>query len=193
MGAIHVLGEVEWISDYSFTKAMEYRLASEGQLSAIAASAAPVQSLLLWGGTDGESGPRLKPAFIVDAPPSLPEQSGPWTIRGRDAEGRVLFSLPFAMPEIADADAGVGGFAYTLPIRPRWEDLASITLSGPGGMAVLDESTDRPMSIYRDHDGKVRAILHGDPVQADGATSGLAGVPLDVVTSRGIPSAGAWR
>jgi len=159
----------------------------------LAASSRPVQSLLLWGGADSETGAYLEPVFVVDAPPSLPEQSGPWTIKGRDASGRTLFSLPFAMPEIADAGEGAGSFAYTLPVRSGWETLASITLSGPGGTATLDESTDRPMSIYRDEDGKVRAILHGDPVQAYGATSGLADVPLHVVTSRGIPSLDAWR
>lgn len=106
----------------------------------------------------------------------------------------MLFSLSFAMPEIADAGEGAGGFAYTLPIRSGWEALASVTLSGPGGTATLDESTDRPMSIYRDGDGKVRAILQGDPVQADGTAGGLLPVvALNLVTSRGIPSLEAWQ
>ena len=183
-------GGVAGISEYHFTKALENRLHTG---SRVAITSSPVQSLLLWGGTDGESGPHLEPAFIVDAPPSLPESDGPWTIEGRDAGGRVLFTLPFAMPEIADAGEGAGGFAYTLPVRPGWQALASVTLSGPGGTATLDESTDRPMSIYRDGDGKVRAILQGDPVQANGAPGQLAGVALDVVTSRGIPSPAAWR
>ena len=178
-----------WISDYHFGKALGYRSRTE---AATASSSSPVRSLLLWGGTDS-TGARLEPAFVVDAPPSLPESDGPWTIEGRDAGGRVLFTLPFAMPEIADAGEGAGGFAYTLPVRPGWQALASVTLSGPGGTATLDESTDRPMSIYRDGDGKVRAILQGDPVQANGAPGQLAGVALDVVTSRGIPSFEAWR
>ncbi|MYG37036.1 MAG: hypothetical protein F4205_16285 [Gemmatimonadetes bacterium] len=180
-----------WISDYHYKKALSHRQ-REHQRSTTTA-AAPVRSLLLWGGTDAEKGPHLGPAFVVDAPPSPPEQPGPWTIKGRDASGQTLFSLPFAMPEIADGGEGAGGFAYTLPVRSGWDTLASITLSGPDGTATLDESTDRPMSIWRDRDGKVRAILHGDPVQADGVTSGLADVPLDVVTSRGIPSTADWR
>ncbi|MDE2882482.1 MAG: hypothetical protein OXP70_11545 [Acidobacteriota bacterium] len=157
-----------WISDYHFTKALEYRLQTENS-AATAVPRSPVQSLLLWGGADSRGTPYLEPAFVVNAPPSLPESDGLWTIEGRDAGGRVLFSLSFARPEIADAGAAAGGFAYTLPVRPGWEDLASVTLSGPGGRTVLDADTDRPLSIYRAGDGKVRAILQGDPAQADGA------------------------
>ena len=187
-------GATSWISDYHFNKALEYRLQKEGGTATqMAAFRAPVQSLLLWGGTGPGTGAYLEPAFVVDAPLSLPEQSGPWTLEGRDAGGAVLFSLSFAMPEIADADGAAGSFAYTLPVQSGWEHLASITLTGPGGTTTLDGSTDQPVSIYRDGDGKVRAILHGDPVQADGASGSLADVALDVVTSRGIPSPAAWR
>ncbi len=184
-----------WISDYHFNNALENRLQKEGGAATrMAAFRAPVRSLLLWGGTGAGTGAAyLEPAFVVDAPPSLPEQSGPWTLEGRDAGGAVLFSLSFAMPEIADAGEGAGSFAYTLPVRSGWEALASVTLSGPGGLAILDGSTDRPVSIYRDGDGKVRAILHGDPVQADGGPGRLVGGPtLDVVTSWGIPPIAAW-
>ena len=178
-----------WISDYHFGNALRHRQRVE-----TAARAHHTSAMLLWGGNDAETGAYLEPAFIVDAPPWLPEQSGPWTIEGRDTGGRMLFSLPFAMPEIADANEGAGSFAYTLPVRPGWENLASVTLSGPGGTATLDSSTNRPMSIWRERDGTVRAILSGDPVQADGGLGGpLAGVALDVLTSRGIPSPAIWR
>ncbi|MDE2980829.1 MAG: hypothetical protein OXU74_06505 [Gemmatimonadota bacterium] len=188
-------GTTGWISDYHFSRSFDFRIQNDGAGSPLVAlSQSPVRSLLLWGGFDTGAGAYLEPVFVVDAPPSLPEQSGPWTIEGRDTGGRVLFTLPFAMPEIADAGQDAGSFAYTLPVRPGLENLASVTLSGPGGTATLDESTDRPMSIYRDVEGKVRAILQGDPVQADGGLGGpLAGVALDVVTSRGIPSPAAWR
>ncbi len=179
-----------WISPYHFTKALQYRLSG---VVTVSARRDPVPSLLLWGGTDAEKVPHLEPVFVVDAPPLLPDARGPWTIEGRDAGGAVLFSLAFDMPEIADAGEGAGSFAYTLPVRPGWEALASVTLSGPGGAAILDGSTDRPVSIYRDGDGGVRAILQGDPVQADGVSGALADVALDVVTSRGIPSPAAWR
>ncbi len=152
----------EWISPYHFTKALEYRVWEGPAASRVAA--APVQSLLLWGGADSTGTPYLEPVFVVAAPPSLPDAHGPWTIEGRDADGAMLFALPFAMPEIADAGEGAGGFAFVLPTGRGWEALASVTLSGPGGTAALDADTDRTMSIWRDRDGQVRAILRGPAV-----------------------------
>ena len=71
------------------------------------------------------------------------------------------------MPDVADGD-GSSSFVFVLPIQPGWEgSLASITLSGPGGSATLDESTDRPMSILRDpRTGRVRGFLSGLPPEA---------------------------
>lgn len=50
---------------------------------------------LLWGGANSTGTPCLDPALVVDVSPSLPEQSGPWTLEGQDTGGRVLFTLPF--------------------------------------------------------------------------------------------------
>lgn len=177
-----------WIGDYHFTKALRYRLEEETESTLTPET----RTLLLWGGDSDSAGPRLEPAFVVDAAPVLPESAGGYTLTGRDAGGRELFSLPFAMPEIADAEEAAGGFAYTLPIRSGWEALASVTLTAPDGRTdVLDGATERPMSIWHDRRGQVRAILRGDPVQpaqADGAIAGPTGAALDVWTSRGIPS-----
>ncbi len=62
-------------------------------------------------------------------PPGIPDVMSycgnpEWSIEGRDADGTVLFTLPFAMPPVADAEEGAGGFAFTLPVRPGWEALA---------------------------------------------------------------------
>ncbi len=115
-----------------------------------------------------------------------------WSIEGRDAGGTVLFTLPFAMPPVADAEEGAGGFAFTLPVRPGWEALA-LTLSGPDKTTTLDASTGRPMSVWR---GRERPSAGrpcaAPPVQADGAPpGGLAG--FRVMVSRGIPDPEAWR
>ena len=180
-----------WISGYHFTKAMRYRLEDEARTAPRMAS--PTPSLLLWGGTDSTGTPFLKPSFVVSTPPSLPESVGDWTIEGRDAGGSVLFTRAFAMSEIADAGEGTGGFAFLLPIRPGWESLASITLTGPGSATTLDASTDRPMSIWRDAEGQVRAIVRGELTLAYGETNGLTGTGLDVLFSRGIPPPESWR
>ena len=172
-------GDPEWISDYHFSKARRYRLKSEPQER----RRAPARSLLLWGGVDSTETLHLEPAFVVDAPPALPEATGDYELEGRTADGAVLFSLAFEMPRIADGGEGAGGFAYVLPIRPEWGRLASITLSGPEGDVTMDGSTDSPMAIYRDRrSGQVRAMLRGDAPRPVWAGSGF-----DVFRSRGIP------
>ena len=174
----------KWISGYHFRRAADYR-----GLAAAATAREPVRALLLWGGTGSTGAPFLEPVFVVDAPPALPVRVGPWEIEGRDAGGTVLFSLPFDMTAIADAGEGAGGFSFLLPVAAGWEALARVTLSGPGGTATLDADTDRPLSIWRDSDGRVRAILRrADGAPPLGGTEGLA-----ALVSRGIPGPEAWR
>ena len=107
--------EPQWISDYHFTKAMVYRL-SKAQETPLAAAFAPsTRSLLLWGGLDSDGELVLEPAFVVDAPPSIPRSNGPYQITGEDQDGRTLFRLSFGMPEVADAEAKA--FAFILPVQ----------------------------------------------------------------------------
>ena len=63
---------------------------------------------------------------------------------------------------MADGD-GSSSFAFVLPVHPEWGDeLAGITLSGPGGSVTLDQDTDRPVTILRNpRSGQIRAILRG--------------------------------
>ena len=183
-----------WVSDYNFTKALHYRLANEG--APVAAAAALARSLLLWGGTDADGQMYLEPTFVIDAPPALPDSGGDYRLTGRTAGAAELFSLSFAMPETADGD-GSSSFVFALPVRPEWAgNLASVTLSGPGGSATLDGDTDLPMTVLLDPvTGQVRAILRDLP-QADAAAAlaPQAGLDsLEVLFSRGIPGAEAWR
>ena len=155
----------------------------------------PTQALLLWGGADADGELYLNPAFVVNAPPALPDAAGEHRIAGRTADGDELFSLDFTLPETADGD-GRGSFVFALPADPAWAgNLASITLSGPGGSATLDGDTDLPMAILLDSStGQVRGILRDLP-QADAAAplAPQAGVDgLDMLFSRGIPDAAAW-
>ena len=182
-----------WISDFFFNKALNHRLANEdATTAALAAEADPTRTLLLWGGVDAGGIPQLHPAFVVEAPPTLPSQGGPFRLAGRDKNGRILFSMNFRMQEIADGDGG-SSFVFAIPTAPEWGGaLASITLSGPGGLATLDESTDRPMAILRDQQtGQVRGFLSdlpsGEAAQV-AAKSAVAAKPgVEVLFSRGIP------
>ena len=185
-----------WISDYSFTNALRYRLFDEGPPAA-AAVAATTRSLLLWGGVGADSVPFLEPAFLVDAPAALPDSAGEHTITGRTNGGSELFSLNFTMPETADGD-GSSSFALVLPVRPGWEgNLASITLTGPGGSVTLDGESNLPMAILRNpRTGQVRGILRNVPPPTQAAmdaTGRAAGPGLEVLFSRGIPEGAAWR
>ena len=159
--------------------------------------ASPVRSLLLWGGVDAGGQPYLEPAFIIDAQPALPETGGLYEVSGQTASGEELFSLRFDMPEVADGD-GSSGFVFALPVQPGWAgNLASITLSGPGGSAILNEDTDRPVTILRDRrTGQIRGILRdsvGAAVAGDRVAALAAQPDIEVLTSRGIPDAEAWR
>ncbi len=188
-----------WISDFSFNKALNHRRASDGSAAiAMTTEADPVRSLLVWGGRDRNGVPYLDPAFVVDAAPSIPATGGDHTIEGAASDGTPIFSFTFDMPAMADAEGEETSFVFTLPVQPDWEDdLASITLSGPGGSTTLDENTDQPMAILRDpRTGQVRAFLRDLPPATQTAADAIgrtAGQGLETLLSRGIPPADAWR
>lgn len=192
----------QWIGDYNFSAALRFRLAREGDGGG-AASARTARSLLLWGGVDASGEPFLEPAFLVDAPRTLSGAGGAYAMTGSDARGGTLFSLGFAMPETAGGEGSA--FAFALPVRPEWAGrLARITLSGPGGTAVLDGRTDRPMVILRDPgSGRVRGFLRdfgpgAEPGAAAAETDArlaetlAAGRGLEALFSRGLPGPEAW-
>ena len=133
---------------------------------------------------------------MIEAPPTLPDSAGEYGLTGQSEGGAELFSLAFAMPETADGD-GSSGFAFLLPVRPGWENsLASVTLTGPDGSATLNRDSDIPMAILRNPStGQIRGILRGPPSATQAAAdAGAARVQgLEVLFSRGIPDAEAWR
>ena len=189
-------GPPDGISDYHFANALRYRL-FEARAAAIPA-AAQTRSLLLWGGTDADGAPFLNPVFAVEASPALPDSAGAYTLTGRTSGGTELFSFRFAMPRAADGDGG-SGFAFVLPVEPDWAgELAGITLAGPGGTFALNGDSDLPTAILRDpRTGRVRGILReaSSPARAAMAPAdrSAAGPELEVLFSRGLPDAAAWR
>ena len=192
-------GPPYWVSDYGFTRALAHRLANPANAPGVAHALtdAPTRTILLWGGADEQDNPFLEPAFLVDAPPSVPRSPGEYELAGRTASGDELFSLSFDMMEMADAD-GRASFVFALPVRTEWTDaLESITLSGPEGSTTMDLATDQPLAILRDPDSRqVRGILRDTSAvkltqtaaQVVGLTEGV-----EVLFSRGMPDAAAWR
>ncbi|MXX56432.1 MAG: hypothetical protein F4Z44_11755 [Gemmatimonadetes bacterium] len=186
-------GEEEWVSDFYFGNALRYRLRAEGEPAA-ADSGAATRSLLLWGGLDADGTPHLEPAFVVDAPPALPDIAGDHRLTGRTADGAELFSLSFAMPEVLDGD-GSSSFVFAVPAQPLWAGaLASITLTGPGGSVVLDGDSQRAVAIVRNPtSGQVRGFLRGERAEDAFQVAAMAGPgaepTLEVLFSRGLPGA----
>ena len=183
----------QWIGGYHFGKAVRYRLDDEYGASV----ASPGQSLILSGGVDGDGTPFLDPALVVDGPAVLPQAGGDYRLEGSGAEGEQLFSLRFGMLEVG-GDDGARSFFFAIPVEPEWAgELAGITLSGPEGSLVLDADSDRSLAILRDFaTGEVRSILRDLPgvrTHSD-AVAALSPAPgLEVLFSRGIPDADAWR
>ena len=183
----------DWISDYSFTKAFEYRAATE----AARASHVVEQVLVVRGGV---AGGRLdiQPAFVLDAPPTLPERAGPYRLVGSDAQDGELFALRFDMQEIADPETeGDAGFTFAIPVQAGWaEALATITLTGPEGSATLarDDPASAAAALVLDATLRIQAILHASPEQMVAADQRMFTSPGTVTLfSRGIPGPEAWR
>ncbi|WP_420615296.1 Ig-like domain-containing protein [Candidatus Palauibacter sp.] len=186
--------EPNWISDYFFTHAAQFRRYYE---RAGTRAAARTRTLLLWGGIEPDGAPFLEPAFVVAAPVAAPTSGGAYELRGTAGDGRVLFSTSFEMPEVAHGEGG-SRFAFALPVEREWGDaLAKVTLSGPGGTATLDAETDAPLAIVRDlSSGQVRGILRGPLMGgfARASVSNLLSDPgIEVLVSRGLPAREAWR
>lgn len=175
----------EWISDFFFDKALQYRRNRGYQERRTPAAA--TQTILLWGGLDEDGEPFLDPAFVMEAFPGLPTSPGAYELTGRDRGGTALFSLSFDMPEVGDAPGKSSSFVFTLPVREGWSSLATVTLSGPGGSVALDGDTDNPMTIAREgKSGPIRAFWDGWRASADRAGRVL-------LRSRGIPGPEEWR
>ncbi len=186
-----------WISDYHFANALRFRL-NEADSVGLPMVVPSTQGLLLWGGVDADGAPFLEPALVVDAPPALPQSSGGFRLAGRTDDGVELFSFGFEMPVVADGD-GSSGFAFVLPVEEGWEGtLASITLSGPGGSFALDTGSDLSMAVLRDpRTGQIRGFLRELPGTVLTHADALAAVSpepgLEVLFSRGVPTAESWR
>ena len=187
----------QWISDYSFARALARRTEVESAPVA-AAKAASTKGLLLWGGLNETGELFLEPAFVVTAQPSLPRLDGPYTLTGEDEDGESLFSMPFGMPEYGCGSKG-GSFAFILPVRDEWAGrLVRIALGGPEGTSILDGEDDPTATLLLDRDtGDVRGVLRDAPETAAGKRAASRLIPpepgLEVLTSRGIPDAASWH
>ena len=184
----------DWISDYSFTKAVEYRTETQATMASRAAG----RVLVVRGGVEGGQ-LRIEPAFVLDAPATLPDMAGPYRLVGSDSQGGELFAVRFEMQEVADPEAeGDAGFTFAIPVQAEWaEALEAITLTGPEGSVALarDDPASSAAALVLDvGTGRIRAIFRELPGQAVAADRAPYTPPGTVTLfSRGIPDAVAWR
>jgi hypothetical protein len=172
-----------WISDYSFTKALNFRL----DVGALPSSPEPEQEVLLLWGSAGDGEMLLEPSFVLDAPPVLPGEDGPYRLEGLDSQGGVLFSLSFAPEKV---EWGGGQFAFAVPLgTENIEELEAISLSGPEGALTVDRSTRLPqMTMVTDGaDGSIVAFLR------DGVMPDAVSPQATVRISEGLPDRGEGR
>ncbi len=187
-----------WISDYSFVRALDWRIATEvapdgvrpadrgtgGNLDSGTDRRPPEKTLLLRGrAVGGELA--LEPAFVVDMRPVLPDAAGPYRLEGRGPAGRVRFALDFALTPL---ELGGGDFLFAVPYDAAVDGaLDRVVLSGPEGELAMGPSTATPTAIVLDREsGRVRAILRD-------WSGGPKGLPLrldasaEILVSSGLP------
>ena len=197
-----------WVSDYHFARAMGFRLFREalvmgnartgdvaaaggGWLSGPAAQgggtyspATAQKTLLLWGRA-GFGELVLDPAFVVDAPVSLPTEDGPYRLDGLGPAGERRFSLSFNTRPL---EHGGGNFVFTVPFDPdRDGALERVVLSGPEGSHTLERFGSTPMAMVTERgSGKLKAVLRDwDGAWPPGLT--LSASEAEVVVSEGLP------
>ena len=149
-----------WVSDYSFEKALDFRIRTEVRPGGVGAAdvRGPVEQTLLLRGSAVGGELVLEPAFLVETQPVLPGGDGPYRLEGFGSGGRVVFSFDFAPTPL---EFGGGDFLFAVPYDPGLNGvLERVVLTGPEGEFVLGPSSTSPMAIITNRDnGQVRAIL----------------------------------
>ena len=146
-----------WVSEYHFERAMDYRVRSEGTQERPLLPPKE-QTLLLWG-TAYKGSVELDPAFLIDMHPTEPSAGGPYTLTGLGPEGEERFSFDFTPVQVVDGEGAA--FFFALPYDPESDGaLERIELSGPDGEDALTPGSEDFMAIVRDGEGgTIRAFL----------------------------------
>lgn len=156
-----------WISDYNYERVLAHRDTSSVDsafAAGAAASRAPERDVLIVSAGVHDGALRIGPVLESQAPPSLPEREGRYTLQGLDDDGATVFRVAF---EPRPLDHGRGAlFAAAIPVEPADADrLATLRLEGPEGVAERGR----------------RAVAPPGPgqVQADGGRGAPAAVRWD--------------
>ena len=172
-----------WISDYFFTRALNFRLGGDAGVTfdAEPAAAAPVGEMLVVRGLIVNGELTLEPSYILTGPPALPESDGPYRVEGIGDNGQTEFSLSFSPYA---REHGGGGFVFLVPYKPEWaETLDRMVLTGPEGTDTVTRDSSSPMAVVTNPvTGSIQAIIRdwdGGPLPGEGVST--------VQITRGIP------
>lgn len=177
-----------WVSDYHFMRAMDFREEKEAELvgpppggaAGVAAGGEEDGTLLLWGRAGGGE-VHLDPAFMTDLPTTPPGVPGPYRLVGFGPGGQRRFSLSFAP---RPTEFGGGSFLFAVPFNPsRDGSLERVVLSGPGGHFTLERTGAPPVAIVTDRStGRLRGVLRNWSVGRS-----LMRGDADILISEGLP------
>lgn len=151
----------EWISDYNWSAMLSYRQGGPNYVGEAEGRRGGGAGLLVWGRLT-PSGPVLEPAFVLDAPVTLPAP-GPHRIDLIGLAGEVLRSIPFRAVEVHDVPTGrEEAFAFVLPFdRGTRIELAAVRLVSGGRVVERRvDGTEPAASIVSDPRGG--AIIRWD-------------------------------
>jgi hypothetical protein len=129
----------QWISDYHYLKAFNYRNANPQAVM----MDAPAEGLLVWGRiVNGVV--ELEPSFSVAAPAQV-SSGGRLLLEGLDASGRVLFRHRFDGEVVADQDGDHRQFAFVIPLAAATrERLARLRVQG--GVQGVERSSQAALA-----------------------------------------------
>jgi hypothetical protein len=134
----------DWVSDFNWSGMISYREAgpsnTAGQSVGPSVGRAAGQGLLIWGRIT-PAGLVLEPAFVVENADFRAPAPGAHRIEALDANGREIFSIPFAASESADLPTGrEDAFAFVVPVeRALAMSIAELRLVS-GGRSVSRKS-----------------------------------------------------
>lgn len=170
-----------WVSDFSFSKALQHRILTENPEIVQARAATPETSTLILWGSAGDGELLLEPAFHVVGKPRVPATGGPYRLEGFREDGELGFGFDFTP---IPTELGGAHFSFAVPYDPdRDGPLQRVVLSGPDGEFELGPASTRPMAIIMSRSsGQVRAMVRdwrGSAAAAPGDT--------EILVSDGLP------
>jgi hypothetical protein len=150
----------QWISDYVYISEFNFRASNPFDVVAsdVVGGNSGQEGLLVWGRIENDQ-MILEPAFRVPFTGTTPE-AGPYTWEARDALGKVLVSVPFDAPEVADLpNTSLHIFSFVVPMP--------------------SESLDAVHSLHLSKGGRELAGTHaGLAPQVSGAAGAVRMQPL---------------